>query len=65
MGLILNRRKLITAVGAAPFAAWAVRAPAMALEVDVSGGKINPLPIAIAPFLAGSGLKTSRPRWQA
>ncbi len=29
--------------------------PASALEVDVSGGKINPLPIAIAPFLAGAG----------
>ncbi|MFT3671021.1 Tol-Pal system beta propeller repeat protein TolB [Aestuariivirga sp.] len=55
MGMMLNRRKLITAVGAAPFAALAARSPAMALEVDVSGGKINPLPIAIAPFLAGSG----------
>ena len=55
MGMMLNRRKLITAVGAVPFAALAARSPAMALEVDVSGGKINPLPIAIAPFLAGSG----------
>ncbi len=26
-----------------------------ALEVDVSGGRINPLPIAITPFLAGEG----------
>ena len=26
-----------------------------ALEVDVSGGRINPLPIAITPFLAGGG----------
>ncbi|MFN0191357.1 MAG: Tol-Pal system protein TolB, partial [Aestuariivirga sp.] len=29
--------------------------PAVALEVDVSGGRINPLPIAISPFLAGGG----------
>jgi len=29
--------------------------PVLALDVDVSGGKINPLPIAITPFLAGSG----------
>jgi TolB protein len=28
---------------------------ASALDVDVSGGKITPLPIAIAPFLAGAG----------
>ena len=26
-----------------------------ALDVDVSGGRINPLPIAITPFLAGGG----------
>ena len=26
-----------------------------ALEVDVSGGRINPLPIAITPFLVGGG----------
>ncbi len=25
------------------------------LEVDITGGRINPLPIAIAPFLAGAG----------
>ena len=29
--------------------------PAMALDLDVSGGKINPLPIAISPFLAEGG----------
>jgi TolB protein len=55
MGMILNRRTLITAVGATPFAVLAARSPASALDVDVSGGKINPLPIAIAPFLAGQG----------
>jgi hypothetical protein len=27
----------------------------LALEVDVSGGRINPLPIAITPFLTGGG----------
>ena len=26
-----------------------------ALDVDVSGGRINPLPIAITPFLTGGG----------
>ena len=29
--------------------------PGSALEVDVSGGRINPLPIAITPFLTGEG----------
>lgn len=51
----LNRRYLLAATGAASFAALAGFSPALALDVDVSGGKINPLPIAIAPFLAGSG----------
>jgi len=32
--------------------AVAAIAPAHALEVDVTGGKINPLPIAIVPFLS-------------
>jgi TolB protein len=32
--------------------ALAAIAPAKALEVDVTGGKINPLPIAITPFLS-------------
>ncbi len=51
----LNRRNLLAATGAASFVALAGTVPAWALDVDVSGGKINPLPIAIAPFLAGSG----------
>lgn len=33
--------------------------PAAALDVDVSGGKINPLPIAVAPFLAGAGAENA------
>ena len=51
MGMKLNRRKVLAAVAAMPFLAM----PAFALDVDVSGGKINPLPIAISPFLAGAG----------
>jgi TolB protein len=51
----LNRRNLLAATGAASLVALAGTVPAWALDVDVSGGKINPLPIAIAPFLAGSG----------
>ncbi len=35
--------------------AVAAIAPGYALEVDVTGGKINPLPIAIAPFLSDGG----------
>jgi TolB protein len=33
--------------------------PAHALDADVVGGKINPLPIAITPFLAGGGAEES------
>lgn len=51
----LNRRNLLAAMGAASLVALVGTVPAWALDVDVSGGKINPLPIAIAPFLAGSG----------
>ena len=32
---------------------------ALALTGDVTGGRINPLPIAITPFLAGSGAEQS------
>jgi TolB protein len=36
--------------------AFALLRPAQAqTEIDVTGGRINPLPIAIAPFLAGQG----------
>lgn len=52
--MIFNRRNLLTGLAAAPFLSWAA-GPARALDVDVSGGKINPLPIAIAPFLSGAG----------
>ena len=51
MGMKLNRRNVLATVAALPFFAL----PAFALDVDVSGGKINPLPIAISPFLAGAG----------
>lgn len=54
----LNRRNLLSTLGAAPIMALvspALVTPVLALDVDVSGGKINPLPIAITPFLAGSG----------
>jgi TolB protein len=51
MGMKLNRRKVLAGVTAMPFLAM----PAFALDVDVSGGKITPLPIAISPFLAGAG----------
>jgi TolB protein len=56
-------KKLISPVHAAfcriaiflALATLAAAKPGLALEVDVSGGRINPLPIAISPFLAGSG----------
>jgi TolB protein len=34
---------------------WILVAPAFAVEGTVEGGRINPLPIAISPFLAGDG----------
>ena len=51
----LNRRNLLVTLAAAPLFPLALAAPAVALDVDVSGGKINPLPIAVSPFLAGAG----------
>ena len=47
---MLTRRTLLATAALAPMLAFAW--PATALEVDVSGGKINPLPIAVTPFLA-------------
>jgi TolB protein len=48
--LKLTRRSMLAGLSLAP--AMGLALPAMALEVDVSGGKINPLPIAIVPFLS-------------
>jgi TolB protein len=56
--MILNRRQVLVAAGALPIlmqAGLMLAGAAHALEVDVAGGKINPLPIAVAPFLAGTG----------
>ena len=47
---MLTRRTLLATAALAPMLAFV--GPATALEVDVSGGKINPLPIAVTPFLA-------------
>ena len=51
----LDSRTAILAV-LALLVAFALLRPAQAqTEIDVTGGRINPLPIAIAPFLAGQG----------
>lgn len=51
----LDSRTAILAVLALLFA-FALLRPAQAqTEIDVTGGRINPLPIAIAPFVAGQG----------
>jgi TolB protein len=48
-------KTFMMAIAGALILALAMVRPAAALEVDVSGGKINPLPIAVSPFLAGAG----------
>lgn len=51
----LDSRTAILAI-LALLVAFALLRPAQAqTEIDVTGGRINPLPIAIAPFLAGQG----------
>ncbi|MBI2718199.1 MAG: Tol-Pal system protein TolB [Rhizobiales bacterium] len=52
---LFNPRGIASAALALFAALWLLAQPALAVEGTVEGGRINPLPIAIVPFLAGDG----------
>ncbi len=49
----MNRRQVLTYATAAFAAGWG--APAFAVTGTITGGKIDPLPIAVTPFIAAAG----------
>ena len=52
----LNQLRLIIAAMLVTIAAFGLSGAAQAqTEIDITGGRVDPLPIAIAPFLAGGG----------
>src|SRR5213596_586422 len=50
-----DMRTVLCTVVVALAGLWLLVVPALAVEGTVEGGRINPLPIAISPFLAGDG----------
>ena len=49
----MNRRTVLTSSMAALTVAWA--GPGYAVTGTITGGKIDPLPIAVTPFIAAAG----------
>ena len=49
----INRRIVLTSTMATLAEAWA--GPAFAVTGTITGGKIDPLPIAVTPFIAAAG----------
>ncbi len=52
---LFNLRRLAAAVFVALAVMGFVHPAAAQTEIDITGGRVDPLPIAIAPFLAGGG----------
>jgi len=55
-GLIINRRRLLAGAGA--LAAFAATPAGAVLRLDITQGNIQPMPIALPDFLAGSPAET-------
>ena len=50
-----NLRRIVAAVFMTALVLAAARTAQAQTEIDITGGRVDPLPIAIAPFLAGGG----------
>ena len=55
-----HKMRLVATMAILVLAVFALNRGAMAqTEIDITGGRVDPLPIAIAPFLAGGGAEES------
>jgi TolB protein len=61
-GALLDRRRLLTSAGAGVLAALVPRRAGAVLSIDINQGNIQPMPIALPDFIAGTPdeLKTAR-----
>src|SRR6185437_7139919 len=54
----MNRRRLLIGAGAGALAALAARPAGAVVRLDITQGNVQPMPIAIPDFVAGSATET-------